>query len=890
MIRDRLVTFSAGLALLGLLVAPASAFAQDTGRPDGQRFIPDVYGQFRALTGLAEPLGLHISTTPNPSACRHYQGVARLDGADGTPFFWVTRSGNLPNFFLSGLICDDSPGERYNGNLVVFRMGSRDKNGERLRSNRLKKGVHVNNTEPPDEDVATIYFTVVGGDDPHDPDPCMRPGLLFREGFVDANEDGQNDCSSPPPHAYQHPGGMQRIGHVLAMAMDTPRDLLTECKASCAVQQPPFDAACRAHCDETVHYEKASSRSRIMFFDVTSPEEPVFLSQFTPFDGQDNVLHDADALAITALPNGRYLMATSGGFEGDEPIYFYRSTSTDLTSPDLSWELVDRDFDMNDEDEDAHQSFHFFREGGIDGPLFLAGSRGHPAFGADHDKLDLMEVHSTDPEFAPGSVITHTVRYRGQPQGTFPSTGGNRLANLAAATGFYESPSGELIFYATEHDNDGPNETVKMGEWRHKDMAREGSPTFQPSIDVNGPYEVNEGGSLAVGGSAGPPATRAFIQLFDDPDFEGSYPVVDFDDVDKDDFDDFATLEYVFFSPIEIRFNNRATSWKWYAPVGCSIQVTDKATGDTATLAGTGAVVSEADLRNVSNDTGTGDMNDMVDAVRFLGDCTSYYSTPVTLTWDLNGDGTFETTGANPTFDATLLDGPGTIVVPAQAQHPFGGAVTSSTAIVNVRNVPPALSLFELADAECNVVNVDIPFVLTNVSMKAHGLFADPGVLDTQSASLDWGDGVVETDCDFSLFDQALGDGAGEAESWHRYTLPGTYSIALTVTDDDGGTGSASASVRVVTPEQAVIEIIDALDDLIAQATGSALKDLLKAHKALAGSTDTSNNGALAHIQAGHNAAAIAAIKNAIKWLQKSGVDADDLIAQLQATSTSLAQ
>jgi hypothetical protein len=99
-----------------------------------------------------------------------------------------------------------------------------------------------------------------------------------------------------------------------------------------------------------------------------------------------------------------------------------------------------------------------------------------------------MEIHSTDPEFAPGSVITHTVRYRGQLQGIFPSTGGDRLANLAAATGFYESPSGELIFYATEHDNDGPNETVKMGEWRHKDMAREGSPTFQPSIDVNGPY------------------------------------------------------------------------------------------------------------------------------------------------------------------------------------------------------------------------------------------------------------------------------------------------------------------------------------------------------------------------------------------------------------------
>ena len=35
------------------------------------------------------------------------------------------------------------------------------------------------------------------------------------------------------------------------------------------------------------------------------------------------------------------------------------------------------------------------------------------------------------------------------------------------------SPSQELLFYATEHDNDGPSGTVKAAEWRHKDMVRE---------------------------------------------------------------------------------------------------------------------------------------------------------------------------------------------------------------------------------------------------------------------------------------------------------------------------------------------------------------------------------------------------------------------------------
>lgn len=44
----------------------------------------------------ADPLGSDHTTTPNPITCRHYQAITRVDGADGTPFFLVTRSGNTP--------------------------------------------------------------------------------------------------------------------------------------------------------------------------------------------------------------------------------------------------------------------------------------------------------------------------------------------------------------------------------------------------------------------------------------------------------------------------------------------------------------------------------------------------------------------------------------------------------------------------------------------------------------------------------------------------------------------------------------------------------------------------------------------------------------------------
>jgi len=394
--------------LLVFLLFGGSGGVSAEDRPDGMRFIPDVRGQFRALTRYADPMGLHITTTPNPSMCRHYQGIARIDAvADGTPFFWITRSGNLPAFAGAGIVCDDSPGERENGNLVVFKRASADRNGERLRSNRLKKGVHVNNTPPTDADEATIYFTVVGGNI-GDPDPCMRPGLIFREGFIDADGDGNNDCSSPPPHVYQHPGGMQRIGHIVALATDTPRQYKSNiCKLLIATD-PDFINS--DEFNELCAYERASSPSLVMFFDVSSPEDPVFLSRYVPIDQDDEPLNDADGIGITPLPGGQYLMAITPGFSGNEPIYFYRSSGNNLADPDLTWEFVNQVPGPNAvppilSDEDAHQSLHFIREGDINGNLYLAGARGHPLLGPDHDKIDLFRVDCDTPDCAPDEQI-----------------------------------------------------------------------------------------------------------------------------------------------------------------------------------------------------------------------------------------------------------------------------------------------------------------------------------------------------------------------------------------------------------------------------------------------------------------------------------------------------
>jgi hypothetical protein len=134
------------------------------------------------------------------------------------------------------------------------------------------------------------------------------------------------------------------------------------------------------------------------------------------------------------------------------------------------------------------------------------------------------------------------------------------------------SPSGEILFYATEHDNDGPvvdgKGTVKAGEWRHHRIVRPGSPTVTPAIHPGGPYTVGEGASITLNGSAAPPITRAWVELFADRDFSGRSVIIDYLDRNLDDFDDFRDIEA---DELDTDgFSDDASSMRWFAPQGCT--------------------------------------------------------------------------------------------------------------------------------------------------------------------------------------------------------------------------------------------------------------------------------------------------------------------------------
>jgi hypothetical protein len=207
------------LILLIIFMRPIRGQAEN-----GIAWVPNVEEQFSSLKDHLEGLGFHLMPGMNnldwynPSVSKHHQGIIRRPGR-GTPYLYVTRNGN----------------DEYAGNLYVVRMGSRDRNGERLRSNRMQKGVKMDDTVPDraDKVVKLILFdgrtSTVSG---------TEPGISI--GFP----------------AYGHPGGMAIVENVLFIPVEKPLRRINVNKYEIDKSKPP---------------------GLLVLADIEDPENPRFL-------------------------------------------------------------------------------------------------------------------------------------------------------------------------------------------------------------------------------------------------------------------------------------------------------------------------------------------------------------------------------------------------------------------------------------------------------------------------------------------------------------------------------------------------------------------------------------------------------------------------------------
>jgi PKD repeat protein len=150
----------------------------------------------------------------------------------------------------------------------------------------------------------------------------------------------------------------------------------------------------------------------------------------------------------------------------------------------------------------------------------------------------------------------------------------------------------------------------------------------------------------------------------------------------------------------------------------------------------------------------------------------------ITVDW---GDGSAESfstsaTGDIPSRSHTYDDnGVYTVTVTVTDNE---GASGSASFSITVNNVPPTVSIVSLdGTVDCRK------------EARLTFSFSDPGVNDSPwSIEIDWGDGNTTRSSPQPKLHRTV---------THVYTLPGTYTVTVKVTDKDGGVGEANGSITV---------------------------------------------------------------------------------------------
>lgn len=389
----RICTRLAALTAAAVISLPAASTAR--AQDDNFRAV-NVLNQFSNLDRYPDVMGFRIDAAPQLyplsrsdgwTSPEHLQGLARSP-----------RPGPVHMYF--SVAGEDDP--RSAGYITTVALPTRERSGERLRSNRLVANLDTRFSFPAFED---------------------RPVRRFSfDGFLGAG--------TPNWWGWRHPGNLVTIGDLL----------LTPLEDKLSSNTIPTSTA-------------------LAIFDITDPSRPVPVAIHGLNDAK------AGTMAITRRPNGQYIVLI-GGIDNGDTLVAYRSTATNLRDPAnqfvevFRWNVNNANFPSDYEwpgntpipgcrGKDTHQSYDFVTEAGT-GRLFLIGttkfgSCGSPT-GTGTDLADLFEVSFLAPNDI-GMVLTIRARRSFEFNNQYEGMVGNFVAGGAA----YVSQAGTLLLYAAPH-------------------------------------------------------------------------------------------------------------------------------------------------------------------------------------------------------------------------------------------------------------------------------------------------------------------------------------------------------------------------------------------------------------------------------------------------------
>ncbi|MGD8506911.1 MAG: hypothetical protein PVF15_09665, partial [Candidatus Bathyarchaeota archaeon] len=204
-------------------------------------------------------------------------------------------------------------------------------------------------------------------------------------------------------------------------------------------------------------------------------------------------------------------------------------------------------------------------------------------------------------------------------------------ANFLASGGAYVSPSGELLYYGTNHFNKGPGNTVKMVELRHIYVSRTGTcgPQFREDNLEDPVYFI-----------------EPWVMMFQHDNFQGVSVMMDHPDQYLDNYNDFPFLDGRLGECATAKqgFNDAMTSFIWCGPPGSVLRIYDDDSYDPngnagyLECSGTGSVVLVHDVRDLPN--GVSWLGDEISKPDFNDEATSarIFWEPVHADVDLKPD------------------------------------------------------------------------------------------------------------------------------------------------------------------------------------------------------------------------------------------------------------